>query len=290
MHAHMLKSATGTFSRLYCLLIFLLALTASLGIGQAADSAGAALPRFLPAVPGSADVARPGALRFLTADDFPPFNFVDATGRLTGYNVELARAICARLSIPCTVQARPFPLLIQSLQENTGDAIIAGMADTPGLRTFVLYTEPYLRLPARFVMRKGQAFEATPEGLRGAAVAVPKGTRYESFLKDFFPDVKRLATNDLDGALALVRAGTARAVFGGALPASFWLAGPQGRDCCAFVGGAYTETAYFGKGMTIAVAKNNPALKRALDETLRGLEADGVLKDLYIKFFPVSLY
>src|SRR4051812_22647833 len=35
------------------------------------------------------------AIRFVTTDDFPPFNFLDANGHLAGFNVDLARAICA---------------------------------------------------------------------------------------------------------------------------------------------------------------------------------------------------
>jgi len=48
------------------------------------------------------------AIRFLTSDGFPPFNFVSADGRLTGFNVELARAICEALEAECTIQMRPF--------------------------------------------------------------------------------------------------------------------------------------------------------------------------------------
>ena len=45
-------------------------------------------------------------IRFLTTDDFPPFNFLNDRGQLTGFNVDLARAICAELNAPCTIQAR----------------------------------------------------------------------------------------------------------------------------------------------------------------------------------------
>ena len=38
-------------------------------------------------------------LRFLTTTDFPPFNFLDGAGRLSGFHIDLARAICAELDI-----------------------------------------------------------------------------------------------------------------------------------------------------------------------------------------------
>ena len=47
-------------------------------------------------------------IRFLTEDDFPPFHFTTADGTLTGFDVEIARAICEELKLPCTIQPRRF--------------------------------------------------------------------------------------------------------------------------------------------------------------------------------------
>lgn len=248
------------------------------------------MPRFVPAVPSAADVPKPASIRFVTTDDFPPFDFLDGAGRLTGYNVELARAICARLSVPCTIQVRPFPLLLDAVVTNKADAIVAGVADTPRLREKLAYTVPYLRLPARFVTRRDADFDAVPEALRGRTVAVEAGRRTAGFLDDFFPDTTRRTVATADEALQAVRDGTADAAFTGALPAAFWLAGPAAAGCCRFAGGAWTEPAYFGQGLTIAVARENDALRRVLDEQLQALQADGVLADLYLRFFPVGLY
>src|ERR1700722_6328885 len=46
------------------------------------------------------------AIRFLTADDYPPLDFALADGALAGFNVEIARALCEELRLPCTIQAR----------------------------------------------------------------------------------------------------------------------------------------------------------------------------------------
>src|SRR5437660_535597 len=66
-------------------------------------------------------------IRFMTEDDYPPFDFTLPDGTLTGFNVDLARAICEELQVACTVQARRWDTLIASLEENRGDAIIASM-------------------------------------------------------------------------------------------------------------------------------------------------------------------
>ena len=57
--------------------------------------------------PDLSDLAR---LRFLTTTDFPPFNYLDGDGKLSGLHVDLARAICAELAIAdkCQIQALPW--------------------------------------------------------------------------------------------------------------------------------------------------------------------------------------
>src|SRR5476649_1042835 len=94
------------------------------------------------------------AIRFLTDDDYPPLNFALADGSLTGFNVDVARAICEELQVGCTIQARRWDTLIDSLVSEKGDAVIASLAATTAARTQVDFTQPYYQTPARFVSRK----------------------------------------------------------------------------------------------------------------------------------------
>lgn len=255
-----------------------------------AQAAQADYPRLVPVGSGPTAGASPPSIRFVTSDDFPPFNFVDGSGLITGFNVEVARAICARLSIPCTVQVRPFPLLLEAVRENKADAIAAGVADTPALRLHLSYSVPYFREPARFVRRWPALVEPSPRTLADRSVGVVAGSRYADFIRDFFPAAKPRPAGSEAELFALLKGGEIDAVFTGAVGASFWLAGPAAKGCCAFSGGAYTEPAYFGDGMKIAVAADNAALKASIDGALRALDADGTLADLALRFFPESLY
>lgn len=256
----------------------------------AAHAADTDYPQIVPLATGPTSGTNPPSIRFVTSDDFPPFNFVDGSGLITGFNVEVARAICTRLAIPCTVQIRPFPLLLDAVRENKADAIVAGVADTPALRLHLAYSVPYFREPARFVRRWPALVEPSPRALSGKSVGVIAGSRYADFIRDFFPAaILRPVPNEAD-LFALLKNGEIDAVFTGAVGASFWLAGPIAHGCCAFSGGAYTESAYFGDGMKIAVAGDNMALKASIDGALRALDADGTLADLALRFFPESLY
>lgn len=258
-------------------------------VAKADGTAAPAYPHVVPPGAPAENATVPDTIRFVTADDFPPFNFFDGNGVLTGFNVELARTICTRLAITCTIQVRPFALLVDTLAANKADAIIAGVADTPALRRHLDYSLPYFRLPARFVTARPLA-GISPESLVGRRIAVREGSSYAAYLADFFPAAAAVPVADDGRSFALLKAGEVDAVFAGAVAASFWLAGPNAAGCCAFSGGAYTESAYFGDGLTIAVARGNRQLKATLDNALRDLDGQGVLADLALRFFPTGLY
>src|ERR1700736_2879617 len=77
--------------------------------------------------PAKPDLTRLRSLRFLTEDDYPPFHFALPDGTLSGFDVDLARAICEELKITCTIQARRFDTLIDALNADQGDALMAAI-------------------------------------------------------------------------------------------------------------------------------------------------------------------
>lgn len=232
-----------------------------------------------------------GAIRFLTSGDFPPFNFLDSKGQLVGYHIDLARAICARLAVACSIQMRPFADLATALDERRGEAIIAGLAPTPALRARFEFTESYLGTPGRLVGRRGaRVDQGAPDAIDGRWIAVVDGSRHMAFVLENFPKARVAAYPSETQARDALRDGAVDFVFGDALSASFWLGGPASRACCAFVGAAYADPAYFGEGFRIAVSAANLRLRRALDVALYELEERGVMSELYLRYFPLGFY
>ncbi len=106
-------------------------------------------------------------IRFLTEDDYPPFNFALADGRIAGFNVDLARAICQELELSCTIQRRRWDLLIPSLDDNSGDAVIASLAMNEETRKKADFTAPYYTTPGRFAMPAGTSLTVGDAGSPG---------------------------------------------------------------------------------------------------------------------------
>jgi polar amino acid transport system substrate-binding protein len=206
------------------------------------------------------DLTRVPQIRFLTEDDFPPYNFAGPDGRPTGFNVELARAICQELGIPCTIQVRRFDVLTEGLDRNTGDAIIASMAITPDIRRRYEVSDRYLETPARFVMRKDTRLaDATPEALAGRSIAVVQGTAHEAYVAQFFRLSSIRRYPDLEAARRAVLERDVDVMFADGIASGFWIAGESSADCCRFLGGAFTENRFFGEGLAVGHAARQRA-------------------------------
>jgi polar amino acid transport system substrate-binding protein len=233
----------------------------------------------------------PTVIRFLTAADYPPFQFIDADGEPAGFHADLARAICNELAASCTLQALKWDEIVPALKDGKADAIIAALRITPERRAELGFTSPYFRLPARFVMKRG-AIEGSlePAKLAGQRVAVVGGSAHEAFLRAFFPKAERVLLADAPALVGAVREGGAAAAFGDGAALSMALRAEDAAECCAFAGGPYLESHYFGEGLSIAVRPDDKVLRDLLDFALDELETRGVTGDLYLKWFPIGIY
>jgi polar amino acid transport system substrate-binding protein len=258
-----------------------------------AQSAGVMVPGFWDPKrrPERPDVSRLGSIRFLTEDNYPPFNFRGPGGQPIGLNVDLARAICVELALTCTVQVRRFDTLLSALEENRGDAIVASLAITPEMRARVAFSDRYYRTPARFVAEKSfPADDMTPERIVGRRVAVVAGSAHEAYLRAFFAETAIQSHPNLEASLASLKRGEADLVFADGIALSFWLNGTGSEKCCEFRGGPFTESRYFGEGIGIAVKRDNDFLRRALNYALFRLWERGIIADLYLRYFPIGFY
>lgn len=229
------------------------------------------------------------AVRFLTDDEFPPLHFAGPDGAPTGFAVELARAVCERLAIPCTVQARRFDTLLDALNERQGDVVAAAIPLTPTLREKFLATRPYFRWPARFAARTDARLPPpSPEGLAGRSVGVIAGSAHAAYLRAFFPKAQAKDFTDLAAAEGALKRGETDYLFADGVNLALWLGGQEAAGCCAFTGGDYLENRYFGEGIGLVTRPEDAALSRALDDALQRLWDDGKYAELYLRFFPVS--
>ena len=231
------------------------------------------------------------ALRVVTEPDYPPFNYYDEEGQLTGFNVDLARAICRELSVTCDITSAEWSTLIPSLKSGEADAILASVAISPKSVGEVEFTNRYYSTPARFAAKAGSSIgEISVAELSGRKIAVVKGTAHEAFLRDFFEGAKIVPFATGAEARAALKDGKVDLLFGDGISLMFWLQGTDSARCCEFKGEGYNEPRYFGDGAGIAVKKGNTRLREVLDYALGRVKASGRYEELMLRYFPLPLY
>ena len=228
------------------------------------------------------------AIRFLTTADFPPFNFRDAGGELIGFNIDLAKRICAEVNVACTIQAWPWDQAANALSDSQGDALIAGLAMTDENGLLFDFSATYLALPGRFVTRAADIGVFDAGALAGKTVSVRQGSTHETFVTRYLPEVEIARFDSEIAALEAVENGAADAFFGDAMRASFWL--NENLSCCGFAGQPYFRPNLFGEGLAVAVPAGQDAVRHAIDWALVKLKDDGTLDELYLRWFPVGFY
>jgi polar amino acid transport system substrate-binding protein len=239
------------------------------------------------------DIAARPRIRFLTSVDYPPFNFLDGSGRLTGFNVDLVRMLCAELEAldRCQIEAKPFDQLVPTLLRGEADAVAAGVAVTPENRRDLAFTESYLRYPARFVVRRDAPLpELVGERVAGLRVGTVRGSAHTAMLAAFFPKAERVEFDNRDAALDALKRKQVAAVFGDGVSLSFWLDSNAAGDCCAFAGGPYLSERFLGEGLAIAVARKDADLAQALDYALGQVVAKKGFSELMLRYFPTSAF
>jgi polar amino acid transport system substrate-binding protein len=272
-------------------------LAAFAGAVPAAAQDGIALPRGA-AVPGfwdprrrpeRPDLSRVQSIRFLTGLDYPPFDYAGADGNPAGFNVDLARLLCEEIKATCTIQARRFDLLLAALNDNQGDAVIASIAPTAAARQRADFTDPYYRTPARFVALVDSPIrDVEPELVEGKKIAVVAGTAHEAFLKEMFTEAEVKPYPNDQAARQALRNKDVDLLFGDGIALALWLNGTDSAGCCAFRGGPYLESRFFGEGIGIAVKRGNDLLRQALNWALFRQWEKGTYTDLWLRYFPIS--
>jgi polar amino acid transport system substrate-binding protein len=230
-------------------------------------------------------------LRFVTESDYPPFNYYDEDGTLTGFNIDLARALCAELEVTCEINAADWDSLVKTVQAEEADAVMASLAMTPKTVEQVDFTDGYYATPAKFVTQvSSDIVNVTPEALVDVKIGVTKDTAHERYLRDFFSKSKIMPFESDEDVRNALKSGEVQAVFGDAISMMFWINGQEAAGCCQFRGRGFLEARYFGEGVGIAVAKSNIRLKEVLNYALARVRASGRFEELMLRYFPLAIY
>jgi lysine-arginine-ornithine-binding protein len=229
-------------------------------------------------------------IRIATEGANPPFSTIDSKGELEGFDVDIARALCAKMGEDCEIAAQDWDGIIPALLARKYDAIIASLNVTEDRKKVVAFTKPYYHSPSAFVVRKGTDIkDLSPRALTGKSIGVQTATNQAAFLEDQYSRSIVRLYNTVADAYRDLAAGRVEYVMYDKLAVYDWLKSSEGA-CCEMAPGELGDPAYFGSGVAIALRKGDDALLKRFNEAIDGIVADGTYAKINAKYFPFPIF
>ena len=221
---------------------------------------------------------------------YPPFSQIGTDGKLKGFDIDIANALCEQMKAQCTLVQQEFDGMIPSLQAKKIDAVIASMSSTDERKKIVEFSDKYYHTPARFVGKKSAALTATQAGLKSKRIGVQRTTVHDRFATDTFKESEIVRYAKQDDVFLDLMSGRLDAVLVDQVAASLgFLPLPAAKDF-AFFGPVYIEPKYFGYGAGVALRKTDTALRDEFNAAIKAIRANGVYKKINDKYFDFDIY
>lgn len=268
----------------------LIGAAALVGCGKTETPAPAPAPVAAPAAAPAAPAELP-ELKVAIDPTYQPFTFKTADGKPTGFDVDIAEALCKEIKRKCVYVEQVWDGMIPGLQAKKYDVIISSMSITEERLQAVDFTDKYYNTPSRIVVKTGTPF-TDAASLKGKKIGVLKGSTQEKYamgeLKTAGVNVVPYEAQDqvyldiksgrLDGTVA-----DRVEVTGG------FLSKPEGAGY-GFVGPVLAEAKYFGTGAGVALRKGETALKDELNAAIKAIRSNGVYETVSKKYFDFDVY
>ncbi len=238
-----------------------------------------------------AQTPEPKKLRVGVEGNYPPFSMMGADGRLTGFDIDIALALCRQMKVECTLVQQEWDGMMPALAARKFDLIVASMTITDERRKAVLFSDPYYDVPSRWVARAGAFRDASPASLKGKRIVVLRNSPRAKLVAEQYPDSPVLLVNKENDVYMELAAGRGDIGFGSSVVSSeAFLKKPEGRGF-AQVGPLVrlATDAHGGGGVGIAFRKADTALRDRVNAALKAIKADGSYKKLADAYFDFDV-
>ena len=239
-----------------------------------------------PAAPGASKTA----LKIGTEGAYPPFNNLTSDGKLVGFDIDIANALCAEMKVTCEFVTQDWDGIIPALQAGKFDAIIASMSITPERAEKVDFTNKYYNTPPAVAAPKDTTIAGvTKEDLAGKTIGVATSTTHYNYAEKTYTDSTIKGYPSSKEFLLDLANGRLDAASDDISVLEGWLATPDGA-CCKLVGAITPVEEIHGPGAGIAVRKGETELREKFNAAIDAIRANGKYKEINDKYFKYDVY
>ena len=241
---------------------------------------------------------------------YEPYNLTDPSGKIVGFEPDLAMDVCARMKVECKIIAQDWDGMIPGLQAGKFDVIMDGMSITDERKKQIDFSTAYANVPAALATAKSSplaklagagklvnfdkdkavgdaALASLREALKGKTLGVQVSTTHATFAGDHLKDVATIkeykTTDDRDLDL---KSGRLDAELDDEPSLVSMLEKPDAKDFTLF--GPQFTGGDFGVGAGMGLRKSDADLTAKFNVALKAAFADGSVKKYSLKWFKID--
>ena len=124
--------------------------------------------------------AQAADLKVAVDPTYEPFTYKTPDGKPTGFDVDIANAVCEQIKRKCVFVEQVWDSMIPGLQAKKYDVIVSSLSMTDERRRVIDFSDRYYKTPSAIVVKKGTAYTG-PASLKGKRIGVLKGSTQEKW-------------------------------------------------------------------------------------------------------------
>lgn len=228
-----------------------------------------------------ADIKKKGELVFGVLGTDEPNSFVDPKTRdFIGYEVDLARAIAAKIGVKPVFKQVAVAARIPELQQGGVDILAASLTHNKERESQVDFSLTHFVTGQKVLVKKSSGIKDVPE-LAGKKVVTVKGGTQEPNIRKAVPTADVVTFETTQQAFQALQQGKGIAFVNDevSLLSDYAKLGNAKKDYLILPQNLSVEPLAFG------IRKGETALKAAVDDTLRGLEKNGDAEKAFVKWY-----
>ncbi len=222
---------------------------------------------------------------------YKPFTFKTPDGRFTGFDVDIASALCAEMKAKCAFVESSWEGIIPGLRANKFDAIVSSMSITDERKKAVAFTDKYYKTPTSVIAKAGSV-DGSPASLKGKRVGALKASIQEGYAKGVLAPAGAavVSYDSTQQAYLDLKSGRLDAVVVDKFEGKGGFLDTADGKGYAFAGPDLSDPKWFGTGAGIAVRKEDGELRDRLNAALKAIRANGTWKRVADKYFDFDIY
>ena len=219
---------------------------------------------------------------------YAPFSFFTADKALTGFDIEIADALCKHIAEGCEIVPVNFEVIVDGLTEGKFDVAVASMGWTEERAGKLLFGPTYYRSHTVFVGRADKPSDISPDGLAKMRLASSQATIQQKYLGDNYRKSLIVEGKDMDDAYDKLVAGTVDLVLADTIVQMAFLQSERGVDF-AYVGEPL-KADELNSASYVTFRKGLEDKTTEFAEALKHIRLDGTYDRINRKFVPFNIY